>query len=89
MKQPKTKLDFKGFRFRPSLFWDVDPKTIDPKRHARYIIERVLEFGTDEEVRWMWNHYSHEKIRDTIERSRGVLHEKTKALWSLMLPSKK
>ena len=35
-------------RFRRSLFWDVDPKTIDEKRHATYIIERILDFGNDD-----------------------------------------
>lgn len=76
-------------RFRQSLFWDVDPKTIDPKRHAHYIIERVLEFGTDREVRWLFRRYSPETIRNVLERSRGVLHAKTKALWSLVLQPEK
>lgn len=70
---------------RPSLFWDVDPKNIDTKKHARYIIERILEFGNDREARWLYAYYSHVLIRDTMKRSRGVLHEKTKALWSLLL----
>ena len=80
MRKRNTK---KSIRFRPTLFWDVDPKTIDPKKHARYIIERVLDFGNDREVRWMWHYYDHRIIRRTVEESR-VLHEKTKALWSLM-----
>lgn len=71
---------------RPSLFWDVEPKTVDPKRHARYIIERILEFGRDNEVRWMINYYSPKVVKDVLRRSRGVLHEKTKALWSLIYP---
>lgn len=79
-KNPKPKI-----LFRQSLFWDVDPKTIDPKKHARYIIERILEFGNDREVRWMWRYYPHRTIRDILENSRGVIHEKTKALWSLVL----
>ncbi|MBI4994134.1 hypothetical protein HZC21_00610 [Candidatus Peregrinibacteria bacterium] len=33
--------------FRQSLFWDIDPKTIDLKKHKRYIIERILDFGND------------------------------------------
>ncbi len=41
-------------KFRQSLFWDVDPKTINPKKHARYIIERILDFSHDDEVRWLW-----------------------------------
>lgn len=70
---------------RPSLFWDVDPKNLDSKKHARYIIERILEFGNDREARWLYVHYPHALIRETMRRSRGVLHEKTKALWSLLL----
>lgn len=70
--------------FRQSLFWDVDPKKIHPKKHAVYIIERILDFGHDDEVRWMWHYYSHSLIRKVVKKSR-VLHEKSKALWSLLL----
>ena len=70
---------------RSSLFWDVDPKTIDPKKHARYIIERILEFGRDDEVRWMWNTYHHGLIREVVDTSR-ILHQKTIALWELLVP---
>ena len=71
--------------FRQSLFWDVDPKTIDPQKNARYIIERVLDLGRDQEVHWLFHYYSRQKIKDTMKRSRGVLHNKTKALWTLVL----
>ena len=72
-------------KFRQSLFWDVDPETIDPEKNAKYIIERILEHGSDEEIRWMWSYYPHSLIKDRVENSRGVIHEKTKALWSLLL----
>lgn len=68
---------------RQSLFWDVDPKTIDLERHARYVIERVLDFGNDNEVRWLWRTYSKRKIRNVVQKTR-VLHAKSKALWSLI-----
>jgi len=32
-------------RLSPILFWDVDKKTIDPVKHRRWLIERVLEKG--------------------------------------------
>lgn len=73
----------KNIRFRQSLFWDVDPKKIDPKKHARYIIERILDFGNDSEVKWMKKIYSPRIIKKTVDTSR-VLHDKTKALWSLL-----
>ena len=60
-------------KFRQTLFWDVDPKTIDPHTHARYIIERILDFGHDDEVRWMANYYSPSLIADVVKNSR-VLH---------------
>ncbi len=71
------------FRFRRSLFWDADPKSIDPRRHARYIIERILDLGDAEEVRWMARTYSLRLIRDTLARSR-VIHEKSRSLWELV-----
>ena len=72
------------FRFRQSLFWDVDTKTIDLKKHARYIIERILDLGNDQEIKWLVHYYPPELIKDALNRSRGVLHEKTKALWMLI-----
>jgi uncharacterized protein DUF6922 len=71
------------FKFRPSLFWDADPNSIDPRRHARYIIERILDFGDEREVRWMAQTYSRRRIKSTIARSR-VLHEKSRSLWKLV-----
>lgn len=79
----RTKKHPQKIKFRQSLFWDVDPKTIDPRRHARYIIERILDFGNDREVRWMAHYYSPRSISNTIKRSRE-LHDKSKALWSLI-----
>ncbi len=69
---------------RRSLFWDVDPATLDAETHARYIIERILDFGTDEEVRWMYRQYPHATIRDVVEHSR-VLRPETKPLWRHLL----
>lgn len=82
-KNRKKSLKKHAITFRQSLFWDVDSKTINPKRHRRYIIERILDFGNDKEVKWMWHFYSHALIRDVVKNSR-VLHVKSKALWSLL-----
>ena len=43
-------------KFRPALFWDTNPK-YRCEKHARYIIERVLELGRDNEVRWVFEQY--------------------------------
>ncbi len=74
-------------KFRQALFWDTDPKKIDPQKHARYIIERILELGEDQEVRWMWNFYDKSLLKNTIEKSRSLKPE-TKNLWSNLLAQK-
>lgn len=71
-------------KFRQSLFWDVDPKTIHPEKHKRYIIERILDFGNDQEVRWMWHYYGKKMIADVVKKSR-VLHGQTRSLWTLLV----
>jgi len=57
---------------RRSLFWDVDSRTVDPNKHARYIIARIFEFGRDSEVRWLWDLYPKSFICDVVYKS-GVL----------------
>ena len=71
-------------KFRQSLFWDTDPAGIDIKKNAPYIIERVLDFGRDSEVRWLWKTYSKPLLRKVVNRSRS-LRPRTKALWKLIL----
>ena len=74
-------------KFRQSLFWDTDPKRIDPKKNARYIIERILDFGEDKEVRWMWNFYNKKLLKEVVEKSR-CLRAETKELWAILLTAK-
>ncbi len=40
------------------LFWDVDPETIDERAHCRYVIQRVLERGTLEDIQAAVAHYT-------------------------------
>lgn len=70
---------------RPSLFWDVDPKTIDPEKHARYVIERILDFGEPEEVRWLFGRYAQNEIKRVMNLPRSQVDPKSKSLWSLLL----
>jgi hypothetical protein len=70
-------------QFRQTLFWDVDPSTINPDTHASYIIERILDFGHDDEVRWMVQQYPASLIRDVVQTSR-VLHAPSRVLWDTL-----
>lgn len=72
-------------KFRQALFWDTKPNKIDTKKNARYIIERVLEFGRDNEVRWVFKQYPKRTIKKVINLPRVQLSDRSKALWSLLI----
>jgi len=67
-------------KYRQSLFWDTKPENIDKEKHKRYIIERVLEFGRDREVRDVVHEFSVKEIRKVVNLPRS-LTPKTKNLW--------
>ena len=71
--------------FRQSLFWDTDPGKIDVEKNARYIIERVFDFGNAEEIHWLFGQYPKSLLSEVLQGSRRSIHEKSKALWSLIL----
>ncbi len=71
-------------KFRESLFWDTNPDKIDFKKNAAYVIERIMDFGRDDEVRWLWNFYDKTLMKNVLEKSRSLRPE-TKALWTLLL----
>jgi hypothetical protein len=71
-------------KFRQTLFWDTDPKKIDTKKNAQYIIERVADFGNDKEARWLLNFYNKSLLKKVIAKSR-CLRPETKTLWTLIL----
>ena len=81
MEKNKRRYQKPTIKFRQELFWDVDPKKIDPKKHAQYIIERILDFGNDKEARWIFQNYSKKTLQKVVKNSR-VLHNQTRVLWN-------
>ena len=71
-------------KFRQTLFWDANPRKIDVKKNAKYIIERVADFGNDKEARWVLDFYGKNLLRRVVAGSRS-LRPRTKALWTLLL----
>lgn len=77
----------KDIKFRQSLFWDTDPKKIDKKKNAKYIIERVLDHGNDKEVKWLYDFYNKKLLKNIVSKSRLLMPE-TKNLWKAVLRGK-
>lgn len=76
-----------SMKFRQALFWDTNPKNIDVKKNAQYIIERVADFGNDKEAAWVLDFYDKPLLRKVISKSR-CLRPDTKNLWTLMLKNR-
>lgn len=66
--------------FDPTLFWDAED--IDIRRHADYIIARVLDFGDEKDVRRLREIYSDHELMKVIRTKRGLLPI-TKRFWSV------
>ncbi len=73
--------------FRQALFWDTNPQKIDTEKNAQYIIERILDFGNDGEVKWLYHFYDKTLLKSVVAKSRSLMPE-TKNLWMLLLENK-
>ncbi len=62
-------------------FWDVRFEELDCRRRSRFVIERVLEYGGREAVRWMLSAYPREEIVETLSRS-GHLSPRSANFWA-------
>jgi len=65
-------------------FWDVDPAALDLGRHKTYIVERLLEFGDEPAIRWLFQTYSQEEIFSVLRASRS-LSPKSRNFWNLRM----
>ena len=55
-----------------SLFWDVDPETVDDEKYRRFIIQRVLERGTFDELKRLIAHYTMPVVISEAQRIRAL-----------------
>ncbi len=70
--------------FLRPLFWDTDFAQLRIPDHEQYIIERILELGDAPDVRWMFRHFSREKIAQIVKTTRG-LSQKSARFWAFIL----
>ncbi len=47
-------------------FWDVDMKTMDSEKHAAYIIQKVFEFGSLQDMLFTHRYYGSKRIKDAF-----------------------
>jgi hypothetical protein len=47
-------------------FWDIDFDKIDFDKKANFVITRVFEYGSLSDLRFLWQFYGKDKIKDSI-----------------------
>ena len=48
------------------LFWDTDPASVDPEQHRAFIIARVMDRGTMQDVKATWEFYGEAAVREAL-----------------------
>ena len=67
-----------------ALFWDVDYEKIDYDKKRVFVIGRVLNFGTLDEIREVFKRYGEEEVKRCIVKATG-LTERSENFWSRIL----
>ncbi len=62
----------RSLKFDSALFWDIDQKTLDINKHARFIIERVLKKGDLDDWHYLRKLYSLTKIKEESIQIRSL-----------------
>ncbi len=63
-------------------FWDVNARSLDTVKNKKFIIERLLQYGRPEQIKWLFTHYSDNDIVEVVKSSRTI-DKKTANYWSL------
>ena len=66
------------------ILWDVEVNKLDIRRHKRFIIERIIKYGNEKDVKWMLETYSLKEIRDVVKKSKNI-DRKSANYWALRL----
>ncbi|KKS95758.1 MAG: hypothetical protein UV73_C0014G0035 [Candidatus Gottesmanbacteria bacterium GW2011_GWA2_43_14] len=62
---PRKLPDFLHF-----FFWDTDAKKLDPSQKPLYVINRLLDKGNLEAVRWVRRNFPEELIVESVKKMR-------------------
>lgn len=71
----------------PGLFWDVDVRQLDWRRHAKFVIRRVLAEGDVNDWQFVRRRYGLPAVRRAFRTNRG-LDAKSRVFWQVVLAKK-
>lgn len=78
--KPPTKIPETLYKF----FWDVNPQKVNPAEKPYFVIQRLLDKGNIEAVRWVRENFSTADIAETFYKMRDF-RAKVGYFWTLFL----
>ena len=66
------------------LLWDVDPAQLALPRDRDFLLERLMQRGTWEDMRWLLRTFERADLREFIERKSHTLAPRERAYWALV-----
>lgn len=70
--------------FLKKYFWDTEFEKITLKKRGVYVLKRILEYGDEKAVAWMWENFGKSEIENALSNFRGY-SQKSANYWALLL----
>ncbi|MEZ4690910.1 MAG: hypothetical protein R3A12_12295 [Ignavibacteria bacterium] len=64
------------------IFWDTEIDKLNIENHKRYTIERILQYGYTDHIRWILKIFDANDIIETVKKSK-IIDRKTANYWSI------
>jgi hypothetical protein len=65
-------------------FWDIDINSMDEHEHAAFIIARVFQYGTIDDIKTVVKFFKPTDIKKAITETRGIMDDKALNLANLL-----
>ena len=68
-------------KMNKNLFWDVNLKNNEVQKNASLIIGRILEYGDENDIKWMLKNFKTSQLKQTLSK-RGYFSLKSANYWA-------
>ena len=59
-------------QFLKKYFWDTDFSKLNKNSHSQFIIGRILEYGDERAVKWLFEYFKKPELKETLEKRRNT-----------------
>ena len=70
--------------FLKRYFWEVKFEGLDIRKRRIYVLKRILEYGDEKAVAWLWKKFEKSEIENVLINYRG-LSQKSANYWTVIL----